>query len=116
MASWGGRREICGVVLRNPCNGLFIWPFAVAGLGFKYFRINHLLMLEHPWRKPRLTAFRRVVMGGLPSDWWANFTAFMHICTKCVNVAMAGWVPGEVLVCGMGTVGTALNGSVHRCG
>ncbi len=53
-------------------------------------------------------------MGGLPNNWWANFTAFMRVRTKCVNVAMAGWVPGEVLVCGMGTVGMALNGSIHR--
>ena len=114
MASWGGRREIRGVVLRNPCRGLFIWPFAVAGLGFKYFRINCLLMLGHPRRKSRLTAFRRVDMGGSPSNWWENFTAFMRLCIKCMNVAMAGWVPGEVLVCGMGTAGMALNGSIHR--
>ncbi len=114
MASWGGRREIHGVVLRNPCRGLFIWPFAIAGLGFKYFRINRSLMLGHPWRKPHLTAFRRVDMGGLRSNCWATFTAFMHICTKCVNIAMTGWVPGEVLVCGMGTAGTALNSSIHR--
>ncbi len=53
-------------------------------------------------------------MGGLPSNWWANFAAFMSVRTKCVNVAMAGWVPGEVLVCGMGTAGMGLNGSVHR--
>jgi hypothetical protein len=31
-----------------------------------------------------------------------------------MNVAMAGWVPGEVLVCGMGTAGTVMNSSVHR--
>jgi hypothetical protein len=114
MASWGEKREICGVVLHNPCCGLFIWPYAVAGLGFEYFRINRSLMLGHPWRKPHLTAFRRVDMGGLASNWWANFTAFMHIGTECVNVAMDGWVPGEVLVCGMSTAGTGLNGSVHR--
>jgi hypothetical protein len=89
MASWGGRREIRGVVLRNPCRGLFIWPFAIAGLGFKYFRIYCLLMLGHPQRKPCLTVFRRVDMGGLPSNWWAHFTAFMRLCTKCVNVAIA---------------------------
>jgi hypothetical protein len=37
-----------GVVLLIPCLGLFICPFPVAGLGFKYFRINFLLMFGHP--------------------------------------------------------------------
>jgi hypothetical protein len=38
-------REVAfGVVLRMPCLGHFICPFAVAGLGFKYFRINFSLM------------------------------------------------------------------------
>ena len=27
-----------GVVLRMPCRGRFMWPFAVAGLGFRYFK------------------------------------------------------------------------------
>ncbi len=45
-----------GVMLQIPCHGLFMWPLAVAGPGFKYFKINLLLMFGHPFRKPHLTA------------------------------------------------------------
>jgi hypothetical protein len=61
----GTRMDDClifafGVVLLIPCLGLFICPFAVAGLGFKYFRINFSLMFGHPLRNPFRTAFNNV--------------------------------------------------------
>ena len=56
-----------GVVLRMPCRGRFICPFAVAGLGFKYFRIRVSDKLGHPFRKPRRTAFSRVDILGFPN-------------------------------------------------
>ena len=57
-----------GVVLCMPCLGCFICPFAVAGLGFKYFRINFLLMFGHPFRNPLQTAFKSVNIFGLHKD------------------------------------------------
>jgi hypothetical protein len=47
-------------------------PLAVAGLAFKYFRINFLLMLGHPLRKPRRTALRKLDILELPNAWCAN--------------------------------------------
>ncbi len=41
-----------GVVLKIPLLGCFIWPLAVAGLGFNNFATNVLLMFGHPLRKP----------------------------------------------------------------
>jgi hypothetical protein len=49
-----------GVVLQIPCHGLFMWPIAVAGLGFKYFKINLLLIFGPPFMKPCLTALSKV--------------------------------------------------------
>ncbi len=56
---------LLGVVLSIPCLGLFMCPLAVARLAFKYFRINFLLMLGHPLRKPCRNALRRLDMFGL---------------------------------------------------
>ncbi len=57
-----------GQVLLIPCLGLFMQPFIVAGLGFRYFRIIFLLRLGHPLRKPLRTAFSSVEILGLHND------------------------------------------------
>jgi hypothetical protein len=63
-------------------------PFAVAGLGFKYFRINFALIFGQPSRNPFRTAFNIVDNFGLHKDWCANFTAFTLVLIKCVNPAI----------------------------
>jgi hypothetical protein len=77
-----------GVVLLIPWRGRFICPFAVAGLGFKYFRINFTLTFGHPSRNPFRTAFNIVEIFGLHNDWCANFTAFTLVLIECVNPAI----------------------------
>ncbi len=57
-----------GVVLLILWRGRFICPFAVAGLGFKYFRINFSLIFGHPFRNPFRTAFDNVEICGLHND------------------------------------------------
>jgi hypothetical protein len=47
-------------VLLILCHGLFVSSLAVAGLGFRYFRINFSNKFGHPLRKPLRTAFRSV--------------------------------------------------------
>ena len=37
-------------VLRIPCHGRFIWPFAVAGLGLRYLVTPWAVRLGHPLR------------------------------------------------------------------
>ncbi len=76
-----------GVVLRIPILGHFIWPFAVAGLGFKYFVTNSLLVFGHPLRKLFFNAFIRVEIFGLHRGWWAILTALAQVLTKWVNTA-----------------------------
>jgi hypothetical protein len=79
-------------VLLILCQGRFMCPFAVAGLGFKYLRINFLLMPGHPFKKPRLVAFNRVEIFGLHKDWCTNLTAFALVIMECVTIARAGWM------------------------
>jgi hypothetical protein len=69
-------------------------PFAVAGLGFKYLRINFLLMPRHPFKKPHRLAFNRVEIFGLHKNWCANLTVLVLVVTECVNIARAGWTMG----------------------
>ncbi len=69
-------------MLRIPFLGRFIWPLAVAGLGFKYFVTNVLLMFGHPLRKPFFNAFIRVEIFRLHRDWWANLTALAWVLTE----------------------------------
>jgi hypothetical protein len=69
-------------------------PFAIPGLGFKYLRINFLLMPRYPFKKPCLVAFNRGEIFGLHKDWCANLTALALVITKCVNIARAGWTVG----------------------
>ncbi len=57
-----------GFVLLIPFFGLFICPFAVAGLGFKYFVTSSLPILGHPMRKPLRNAFKRKEIFGLHSN------------------------------------------------
>jgi hypothetical protein len=76
-----------GVVLSMPCLGCFICPFAVAGLGFKYFRIKFSLMFGHPFRNPLQTAFKGVNIFGLHKDWCVNITALTPVLIEWVNVA-----------------------------
>ena len=71
-----------------PWQGRFICPFAVAGLGFKYFRINFTLTFGHPSRNPFRTALSIVEIFGLHNDWCANFTAFTLVLIECVNPAI----------------------------
>jgi hypothetical protein len=62
-----------------------IWPFAVAGLGFKFFEMPFAVRLGHPLRYPLLIAFRSVEMRGLHNDWWANqmlFALFLIVRVK----------------------------------
>ena len=57
-----------GHVLLMPCSGRFMCPFAVAGLGFRYLRINFSVKFGHPFRKPFRTAFSSVDIFGLHND------------------------------------------------
>jgi hypothetical protein len=70
-----------------------MWPFAVARLGLRHLRINCSVILGHPLRNPLQTAFRRVEILALHSDWCANLTALARVHTECVNIAnvMPGW-------------------------
>jgi hypothetical protein len=46
--------DVLGIVLWIPWRDLFMCPLAVAGLGFRYFRINFLFMFEHPFKNPKI--------------------------------------------------------------
>jgi hypothetical protein len=46
-----------------------MWPFAVAGLGLRYFVACLAVRLGHPLRFPRCMAFSNVEMRGLQRDW-----------------------------------------------
>ncbi len=74
-------------MLLIPFFGCFMWPFAVAGLGLKYFATSSLLRLGHPWRKPLRSAFMRNNILGLHNNWCVNFTAFACVHTECMKVA-----------------------------
>ncbi len=78
-----------------------MWPFAVAGLGFKYFTTSSELRFGHPFRNPRRIAFMRDNILGLHNDWWANLTALARVRTEWVNVAISGKM-GAILLLGMG--------------
>ncbi len=105
---------ILGVVLFIPCRGLFICPFAVAGLGFKYFRINFTLIFGHPLRNPFRTAFNIVDNFGLHKDWCANFTAFTLVLIKCVNPTIDGCGARPIQGPGRGRASTLMGPHVMR--
>ncbi len=48
---------VFGCVLLIPFFSLFMCPFAVVGLGFKYFVMGSSLISGHPLRKPLRNAF-----------------------------------------------------------
>ena len=56
------------LVLQIPFFGRFMWPFAVAGLGFRYFVTSSLLRFGHPLRKTFFVAFMRLEIFGLHRD------------------------------------------------
>ena len=62
LGPYGG---VFGCVLLIPFFGLFMCPFAVARLGFKYFVMSSSLLLGHPLRKPLCNAFKREEIFGL---------------------------------------------------
>jgi hypothetical protein len=71
-----------------------MWPFAVSGLGLRYLRINFSIIFWGPLRNPLRTAFRRVDILGLHSDWCANLMALAQVCTESMNFAnvMLKWM------------------------
>ena len=113
-----------GVVLWMPCRGCFMWPFAVAGLGFRYFSISFSEMLGHPLRKPLRVALRSVDIVGLHRDWCANFTLLARVKIECANCAMCWTVSclvdsnlcvGGACVVVMGMVHKSVVGSFKPC-
>jgi hypothetical protein len=76
-----------GQVLLMPWRGRFMWPFAVAVIGLRFFRMNVSFIMGHPLRNPHRTALRSKEILGLHRDWCANLTALARVCTECVNAA-----------------------------
>ena len=74
-------------MLHIPFLGHFIWPFAVAGHGLRYFVTNVLLRFRHPLRKPFLNAFMSEDSLGLPTGWCVNFAALARILMEWANAA-----------------------------
>jgi hypothetical protein len=116
-----------GVVLRIPCRGHFIWPFAVAGLGLSYLLISLTLMYGHPFRNPRLVALRRGDIFGLHNDWCANLTLLARVHIECKNKApsymawggcgarpMPGQGCGKSIWLGVVRIPSFVIGRVHR--
>ena len=104
-----------GVVLRMPCRGRFICPFAVAGLGFRYLRMSVSDILGHPLRKPFRVALSSLDIVGLHSDWCANLTLLALVLIECVNDATCSLsVFNAASVDRGGVIWLALMGIVHR--
>ena len=80
-----GRHSCHGVVLQIPWWGLFICPFAVAGLGLRYLVSPLAVRFGHPLRKPRRMALSRVDIRGIHRDWWANFMLLALVRTVWVK-------------------------------
>ncbi len=101
-------------VLLIPCQGRFIWPFAVAELGWRYLRINFSERLGHPLRNPFQTALSRVEVLGLHNNWCANFTPFALVFMECEKLAifMSGCMSGGA--CGAGSTTGADRGRADR--
>ena len=68
-----------GVVLRIPLQGLFICPFAVAGLATRYLRTVIASKCGAPSRKPALIALSIDAIGGLPKLWCTNLTLLIFV-------------------------------------
>ena len=65
--------------LRIPWHGHFMWPFAVAMLGFKYFVTFFAVRFGQLVMKPHRIAFINMDMRGLHRDWWANHMLFAFV-------------------------------------
>ncbi len=78
---------VLGVVLWIPCRGCFMWPLAVAGLGFRYLRMSFSVILGHPFRNPFCVALRSLDILGLHSDWCANFTLLALVAMEWAKTA-----------------------------
>ena len=78
-----------GVVLRIPFRGLFICPFAVAGLATRYLRTVIASKCGAPSRKPALIALSIDAIGGLPKLWCANFTLLIFVVRAYENPAVS---------------------------
>jgi hypothetical protein len=74
-------------VLLIPSCGLFMCPFAVAGLGLRYLRISFSFKYGHPLRKPFCTACDNVDIFGLHNNWCANLAQLECVRTECVKDA-----------------------------
>ena len=92
--------RILGVMLLMPYRGRFMHPFAVAGLGFRYFNIISSEMYGHPLRKPRRVALRSLDILGLHNAWCWNFILFALVLIECAN--MAEWTPDVAVPSGHG--------------
>ena len=98
-----------------PWRGRFMWPLAVAGLGFKYLRISFLEMLGHPFRKPFCVALRSLDIFGLHSDWCANLTLLALVAMEWAKTATC--LTGSDLAASpacLGVGAAGLMGMVHR--
>jgi hypothetical protein len=78
-----------GVVLRIPLRGLFICPFAVAGLATRYLRTVIATKCGAPSRKPALIALSIDAIGGLPKLWCANLTLLIYVVCAYENPAVS---------------------------
>ena len=78
-----------GVVLQIPLRGLFICPFAVAGLATRYLRTVIASKCGAPSRKPALIALSSDAIGGLPKLWCANLTLLIFVVRAYENPAVS---------------------------
>ncbi len=87
--SWMGSAFISWrLVLRIPCWGCCICPFAVTRLGFRYLVTPFAVRFGHPLTYPHQMAFSKVEICGLHNDWCANWMLFAFVCTVCVKKAI----------------------------
>ncbi len=92
-----------------------MWPFAVAGLGFRYMRISFLVKLGHPFWKPLCTAFNNIEIFGLHNNWCANFT--LLACVRTESVKVVRLMPGcmvRQMACGAQSIPGADYGRTVR--
>jgi hypothetical protein len=54
-----------GVLLQSPCQGCFICPLDVAGLGWRYLMTAFVVRCGPPWRKTWQMAAGKDDLGGL---------------------------------------------------
>jgi len=108
-----------------PCRGRFMYPFAVAGLGFRYFSMASVEMYGHPLRKPFRVALSSFDIFGLHSAWCAKrtFNALCRIeCAKDAEWALLALACRQVVGGGTlcfrilsgGWCWMAVIGSVHK--